>query len=77
MQDPWQADRDGVSGAADLAEPPQIIGAQLEKTVLRHLDVIRDVAARRAIRGLDKVGIPRAKNRMGAYPHEFSVGMRQ
>ncbi len=57
--------------------PLLTIGAQLEETILRHLPVTRDEAAERAVRGLDEVGIPSAKNRMGAYPHEFSGGMRQ
>ncbi|MCK0168281.1 ABC transporter ATP-binding protein [Jannaschia sp. S6380] len=57
--------------------PLLTVGEQLEETILRHLDVSRDEAAKRAIRGLDEVGIPSAKNRMGAYPHEFSGGMRQ
>ena len=57
--------------------PLLTIGDQLEETILRHLDVSRDEAAKRAIRGLDEVGIPSARNRMGAYPHEFSGGMRQ
>ncbi|WP_255588438.1 ABC transporter ATP-binding protein [Jannaschia pagri] len=57
--------------------PLLTVGEQLEETILRHLPVSRDEAAARAIRGLDEVGIPSAKNRMGAYPHEFSGGMRQ
>ena len=57
--------------------PLLTVGEQLEETILRHLPVSRGEAAQRAIRGLDEVGIPSAKNRMGAYPHEFSGGMRQ
>ncbi len=57
--------------------PLLTIGDQLSETILRHLDVTKAEADARAIRGLDEVGIPSAKNRMGAYPHEFSGGMRQ
>ncbi|WP_281824947.1 ABC transporter ATP-binding protein [Jannaschia rubra] len=57
--------------------PLLTVGDQLTETILRHLDVGREEAAQRAIRGLDEVGIPSARNRMGAYPHEFSGGMRQ
>ncbi|SDY43475.1 peptide/nickel transport system ATP-binding protein [Jannaschia faecimaris] len=57
--------------------PLLTIGDQLSETILRHLDVTKSEADARAVRGLDEVGIPSAKNRMGAYPHEFSGGMRQ
>jgi len=57
--------------------PLLTIGEQLSETILRHLDVSKSEADARAIRGLDEVGIPSAKNRMDAYPHEFSGGMRQ
>ena len=57
--------------------PLLTIGEQLSETILRHLDVSRSEADARAIQGLDEVGIPSARNRMGAYPHEFSGGMRQ
>ncbi|WP_179380948.1 ABC transporter ATP-binding protein [Jannaschia marina] len=57
--------------------PLLTVGEQLEETILRHLDVSNAEARKRAIQGLDEVGIPSAKNRMDAYPHEFSGGMRQ
>ncbi|MGB3554825.1 MAG: ABC transporter ATP-binding protein, partial [Jannaschia sp.] len=57
--------------------PLLTIGDQITETILRHLDVTADEAAARAVRGLDEVGIPAAKDRMGAYPHQFSGGMRQ
>ena len=57
--------------------PLLTVGEQLSETILRHLDVSGAEAEARAVRGLDEVGIPSAKNRMGAYPHEFSGGMRQ
>jgi peptide/nickel transport system ATP-binding protein len=57
--------------------PLLTVGEQLTETILRHLDVTDDEARARAVRGLDEVGIPAAKDRLGAYPHEFSGGMRQ
>ncbi|PWJ11465.1 ABC transporter ATP-binding protein [Jannaschia seohaensis] len=57
--------------------PLLTVGDQLTETILRHLPVSESEARARAVRGLDEVGIPAAKDRMGAYPHEFSGGMRQ
>ncbi|TFL18319.1 ABC transporter ATP-binding protein [Jannaschia formosa] len=57
--------------------PLLTVGDQLAETILRHLPVSESEARARAVRGLDEVGIPAAKDRMGAYPHEFSGGMRQ
>lgn len=53
------------------------IGEQLVETIREHLPVSRSEALKRAIRGLEEVGIPAATERMNAYPHEFSGGMRQ
>ena len=53
------------------------IGEQIAETVLEHMDVSRAEARARALRGLREVGIPAAEERIGAYPHEFSGGMRQ
>lgn len=53
------------------------IGDQLTETILAHLDVSRSEAERRAVAALDEVGIPGAAERINAYPHEFSGGMRQ
>ncbi|MEL6426318.1 MAG: ABC transporter ATP-binding protein, partial [Pseudomonadota bacterium] len=53
------------------------IGEQIEETILEHLPVSRDEAKARARAALEEVGIPAAKDRMGAYPHQFSGGMRQ
>jgi len=53
------------------------IGDQLVETILTHLDLGREAAEARAVELLDEVGIPAAAERIGAYPHEFSGGMRQ
>ena len=53
------------------------IGEQIEETILEHLSVSRDEAKARALAALEEGGIPAAKDRMTAYPHQFSGGMRQ
>ena len=57
--------------------PLQRIGDQLEETVLAHLPISRSEARDRALAALEDVGIPGAAQRLKAYPHEFSGGMRQ
>ncbi|MFN0265201.1 ABC transporter ATP-binding protein [Tepidamorphus sp. 3E244] len=53
------------------------VGDQLAETVLEHLDVTRAQARQRAVDALKEVGIPAAAERIDAFPHEFSGGMRQ
>jgi peptide/nickel transport system ATP-binding protein len=53
------------------------IGDQITETIRAHLPVSRADARRRAIALLDEVGIPSAAERIDAWPHEFSGGMRQ
>ncbi len=50
---------------------------QLIEPLLIHEKTNRADAVKRAIRGLEEVGIQDAKNRIRSYPHEFSGGMRQ
>ena len=57
--------------------PLLTIGDQLTETIMEHLRVSRAEARARALAGLEEVGIPAAAQRMGAYPHQFSGGMRQ
>ena len=57
--------------------PVLTVGRQLTETLRRHLKLDGAAARRRAIELLEMVGIPMAKSRLGAYPHEFSGGMRQ
>ena len=57
--------------------PLYTIGRQLTETMQAHLDLTNRDAQARAVRWLEDVGIPAAAQRMGAYPHEFSGGMRQ
>ena len=57
--------------------PLLTIGEQLIETIQEHLDVSTAEARERAVYGLKEVGIPAAEQRMDAYPHQFSGGMRQ
>ena len=53
------------------------IGEQLIETIRTHLPVTQAEARTRAIAALAEVGIPAAAERIDAYPHQFSGGMRQ
>jgi len=57
--------------------PVYRIGQQVAEAVLAHHDVSRGEARRRAVELLELVGIPGARQRAGAFPHELSGGMRQ
>jgi oligopeptide transport system ATP-binding protein len=57
--------------------PVLTVGVQLEEPLLLHLGMTREQARVRAAELLGMVGIPRAKDRLGDYPHQFSGGMRQ
>ncbi len=53
------------------------IDTQMIETVLAHDDVGREAARARARAALARVGIPSPDERLMAYPHQFSGGMRQ
>jgi oligopeptide transport system ATP-binding protein len=57
--------------------PVLTIGRQLTESLRVHLGMSKEEATQRAIDLLDRVGIPDSANRLGAYPHQFSGGMRQ
>ncbi len=57
--------------------PVLSIGTQMVETVRAHARVSRSEARRRSRDALGKVGIPSPEERLDAYPHEFSGGMRQ
>ena len=57
--------------------PLYSIGRQLTETMQTHLRLSDRDARARAVRWLEDVGIPGAAERIGAYPHQFSGGMRQ
>ena len=53
------------------------IDTQMIEAIRAHSDVSRDAAWRRARDALGLVGIPSPEERLRAYPHQFSGGMRQ
>ena len=57
--------------------PTMTVGKQIAEAVLLHKDVTKEQAWDRAVEVLDLVGMPRARERVGEYPHQFSGGMRQ
>jgi len=57
--------------------PLYSIGRQLVETMQTHLGLSDREARARAVRWLEDVGIPAAAQRIDAYPHQFSGGMRQ
>ena len=57
--------------------PVHRIGRQLAEVILLHNAIAKKEANARAVELLKKVGIPAAEERMLAYPHQLSGGMRQ
>jgi peptide/nickel transport system ATP-binding protein len=57
--------------------PVMKIGAQIMEQIQEHEGVPDAQARERVIDLLERVGIPRAKDRVDSYPFEFSGGMRQ
>jgi peptide/nickel transport system ATP-binding protein len=53
------------------------VGAQIVEQIQAHESVSDAEALEQAIELLDRVGIPRARDRIDSYPFEFSGGMRQ
>jgi peptide/nickel transport system ATP-binding protein len=53
------------------------IDTQIVETIRAHADVSRESALQRAREALARVGIPSPDERLRAYPHHFSGGMRQ
>jgi peptide/nickel transport system ATP-binding protein/oligopeptide transport system ATP-binding protein len=57
--------------------PVHRVGDQIVEQILAHEDTSKAAAMDRAVELMERVGIPRARDRARAYPHEFSGGMRQ
>ena len=53
------------------------VGFQLVEAIRTHQDLSKAAARERAVELLQLVGIPDPRERVDAYPHEFSGGMRQ
>jgi peptide/nickel transport system ATP-binding protein len=57
--------------------PFYTVGAQITEAYRVHNKVSKDVARKRAVEMLERVGIPNPDKRFADYPHQFSGGMRQ
>ena len=57
--------------------PVMTIGDQIEEALLLHEPLDRTARRARAVEMLGLVGMPNPEGRLGAFPHEFSGGMRQ
>jgi len=59
-------------------DPVYRIGAQIVEQIRAHdREITKAAALDRSVELLERVGIPRAAERVRSYPHEFSGGMRQ
>jgi peptide/nickel transport system ATP-binding protein len=58
-------------------DPVYTIGQQIAETVAAHENISRAEGRKRALEMLEHVRIPSARQRLDAYPHELSGGMRQ
>lgn len=63
--------------ALSALNPVLTVGAQLAEPFRIHERLSRRAARARAVELMERVGIPEARSRAGAYPHQFSGGMRQ
>lgn len=57
--------------------PVLTIGYQMTEQISKHLEFNKNDSRDKAIEMLELVGIPSAKDRFSAYPHQLSGGMRQ
>ncbi len=59
-------------------DPVYRIGDQIAEQILEHEPhTSKDQAFDRAVELMERVGVPRARDRLRSFPHEFSGGMRQ
>jgi oligopeptide/dipeptide ABC transporter ATP-binding protein len=57
--------------------PVHTVGRQIAESIIHHQRLNKKEAKRKAIEMLELVGIPSPEQRINAYPHELSGGMRQ
>lgn len=57
--------------------PVLSVRRQMTESLLRHYDMTKEQAEKRAIELMELVGIPDPERRLGDFPHQFSGGMRQ
>ena len=58
-------------------DPVYTVGQQISETIQRHEGLDNRAARRRSRELLDLVQVPRSEERLNAYPHELSGGLRQ
>jgi oligopeptide transport system ATP-binding protein len=63
--------------ALSSLNPVFTVGFQIAELFRKHRGMSRSEAKQEAVRMLDLVRIPNAKERVRSFPHEFSGGMRQ
>ncbi|HHU10620.1 MAG TPA: ABC transporter ATP-binding protein [Intrasporangiaceae bacterium] len=63
--------------ALSALNPVFPVGWQIAEMFRQHWGINKSDAQARAIRLMERVAIPGAKDRVKAYPHQFSGGMRQ
>jgi len=57
--------------------PVLTVGYQICESLIKHKNMSKSEAEKKAVSLLSEVGIPDPENRLNNYPHEFSGGMRQ
>lgn len=57
--------------------PTMRIGDQIVEGLIKHTNITREEAKKKAIQMLEFVSVPQPEKRVKQYPHEFSGGMRQ
>src|SRR6478672_8610238 len=57
--------------------PTLTIGYQIAEAIRQHMGLSKKASYDRVVELLSKVGIPRPRDRLNDYPHQFSGGMRQ
>jgi dipeptide transport system ATP-binding protein len=63
--------------ALSSLNPSYTVGYQIKEVLKLHEGLRGDALNRRALELLDQVGIPDAKSRINAFPHQMSGGMNQ
>jgi len=61
----------------NLFDPVYTVGEHIVEAIRYHRDHSKSAAKDRAVELLHRVGIPKARERVDDYPHEFSGGMKQ
>jgi oligopeptide transport system ATP-binding protein len=57
--------------------PTMRIGKQIVEGLIKHQNLSKDEAEKKAVEMLNLVAVPQPEKRIRQYPHEFSGGMRQ